>query len=243
MLYLRVILCDDQESDRKLLIDNINHYCQLNHLDVDITTYANGVDLLSKFKIDECDILFLDIFFNDNSNMNGIDIAKKIRYIDSKIIIIFTTVSENFALDAFSVSTFDYIVKPIDFEKLNNTLNRCFSLISQPFKYIEVYSKRLVYKILQKDILYVEVYNKYCLIHTTSDTIKTYMPLSEVEKVLDPKLFLRCHRSSIVNLQYIKNFTDSDFILNSGDIVPIAKDKKNILKQLYLDYLFDLARY
>lgn len=239
---MRILICDDQERDNTLLFNIVQKYCYLNKFNVDIYTYTNSVDLLNEFNPNESSIIFLDIFINDGNNMNGIDIAKKIREVDSSCIIIFTTMSDNYALDAFSVHALDYLVKPIEYENIEKTLNRCFTLISQPVKYIKVLSNRLNIKIVQKNILYVEVFNKYCMIHTTTDSIKTYMTLSEIQKLLDSNLFLRCHRSFIVNLDHIHSFSENDFILKNENVVPIAKDKKAIIKQIYLDYLFELTR-
>lgn len=239
---MRVVVCDDHTEDRNLLIEQIKKYCILNNLHVDIIEFCNGGDLLSDYKLNYANIIFLDIYMDDIDEINGVEIAKKIREIDTDSIIIFTTNSTDHALDAFSVHALDYLVKPISFDKLSTSLNRCFSLISQPTKYIEVSSNRLLIKIVLNSILYIEVFNKYCLIHTTSDTIKTYMSLSQIESKLDLKVFIRCHRSYIVNMDHIKTFTQNDFILSNDCVVPIVKDKKINIKQLYADYLFEKSR-
>jgi DNA-binding LytR/AlgR family response regulator len=102
-------------------------------------------------------------------------------------------------------------------------------------------------KILLKDILYIEVYDHTCCIHTIAKTenIKTIqssrLPLHEIEKQLDNN-FLKTHRSYIVNMRYVKNINENNFELSNGAVVPIRRNDKLTVKQVYMDYLFAQTR-
>lgn len=236
---MKIAICEDNKSCRKSLINNILIYSKNNNLNIDIAEFEDGTEILNNFKQNEYNIIFLDIYMK---SLDGIETARKIRDLDKACLIIFSTISEGHALDAYSVQAIDYLVKPITYKQLEYTLNRCIPMVSSQNKFIKVLSNRLTYKIPHKEILFIEVFNKVCLIHTTNDKIvKTYTPLSELENELGEG-FLRCHRSYVINMNHIKEIIENDFVLNTDINIPIVKDKKNSIKQIYLDYLFEITR-
>lgn len=236
---MRIAICDDCKDDIKHLTNLINKYSLLNALNVEIMQYECEESLFKDLKKDYFKIVFLDIYIDKSL---GIDVAKKIREIDNNCLIIFTTISPNYALDAYSVHAIDYLLKPIDFDVFENALNRCVNFFSDSFKFIQVLSNRLMIKIPQKNIIFIEVFNKYCLIHTTDGVIKTYMSLSKLETLIDSNVFLRCHKSYMINMKHIEEILENDFLLKNNTKIPISQDKKLIFKQEYIDYLFKITR-
>ena len=110
---------------------------------------------------------------------------------------------------------------------------------TQPF--IEVLSDRISVKINPADILYIEVYNAICHIHTAAKVIKCYCPLKDIERKLfwaGSNTFLRTHRSFLVNMQHINEVGRDDFILKNGVSIPIRRNEKIAVKQAYSDYFF-----
>jgi DNA-binding LytR/AlgR family response regulator len=217
----------------------INKYCKDYNLELELYDYENGHKLLSDFKHEKFKLIFLDIYMDD---INGIEIAKEIRLHDSDIIIIFMTTSKDHALDAFEVDAMQYLVKPVDYKKLHNIFNKFQKLFTDNMRFIEVPSNGLSVKIFLKDIYYIEVYNKTSLIHTNLQTIKTYTPLSKLWELLGKDPFLRCHRSYIVNMFYIDDILENDFLLKNGDKIPIRREAYSDIKQIYSDYFFEKMR-
>lgn len=236
---MKIAICDDFNYDKRQLATIINDYCEINFITVNITEYNSGESLLKQFKKGSFTIIFLDIYMNE---LNGIDTAKEIRVIDNDCLLAFVTTSHEHAVEGFSVNALHYLIKPITADKIAAVFNRCQKIFNAAQQSIEVISNRLLVKILTKTIHYIEVYDKVCLIHKDSEVIKTYLPLEEIAKQLDTKKFLYCHRSYIVNMRYITSIEDNDFILQSGKRIPIRKSEKQSLKQMYMDYLFALAR-
>ena len=179
---------------------------------------------------------------NDTDDVTGIEIAKRIRIHDKECIIVFMTSSRDHALDAFEVDAMQYLVKPVYYDKIRHIFDKTQKLFSENMRFIEVPSNGLSTKILLKDIYYIEVYNKTCLIHTNLHTIKTYTPLSKLWELLDGSPFLRCHRSYILNMFYIDDILENDFLLKSSDKIPIRKDASSDIKQTYSDYFFEKMR-
>lgn len=236
-----IAICEDLESDRQALQHMINKYCNDYNLGLEFSTYTNGNDLLSNFTSGKFKLIFLDIYLN-NSNLTGIEIAKQIRIHDQECIIIFMTTSRDHALDAFKVDAMQYLVKPLDYNIIKRIFDKTQKLFSENMSFIEVPSNGLSMKILLKDIYYIEVYDKTSLIHTNLNTIKTYTPLSKLWELLDGSSFLRCHRSYIVNMFYIDDILETDFLLKNGNKIPIRKEDSSDIKQTYSDYFFEKMR-
>ena len=107
---------------------------------------------------------------------------------------------------------------------------------------IEITSNRLIIKILIKDIMKIETLNQACYIQTVSEIIKSYHSLDEIQQQLGGYPFLRTHRSYIVNLRYVKDVKENDFVLTDGTIVPIRRSDKLAIKQKFRDYVFKMMR-
>ena len=98
----------------------------------------------------------------------------------------------------------------------------------------------LMTRILVTDIMYVDYHNHYIQIHTSTCQIRSYMSFGEFAPMLDPyPQFLWCYRNCMVNMDYIESFDSSDFILNTGERLPIAKARKQEITQAYANYIFD----
>jgi len=239
---VNIVICEDTEKDARalrLLIEK--YFLEINCLGK-IMLYESGDAFLDDFaadKINDVKIVFLDIFM---PGTNGIDTARKLRETDKKMVVIITTTSKNHGLEGYSVDALQYLVKPVNYPELKSVLEKCAEKFADSLRFIEVLSDRLTVRIYLKDIMYIESFNTALHIHTVKDTIKTFLPISEIEKQLENSAFLRTHRSFIVNIPYIKDVAENDFILTDGALVPIRQNDKLAVKQAYMDYVFAYTR-
>ena len=236
---MNIAICDDLEVDRKILIDMLNRYFTEHNSLVNITTYSSGEDLISDFKHQNFDLIFLDIYM---SKLNGIDTAKEIRKKDDNNILVFMTTSTDFALDAYDLDALQYLIKPIIYDKIKKILDKCLKQFATNMRFIKILEDGYPIKILLNDIYYIDVYDKNCFIHLKDKVIKTYTSLTNLLNLLENSSFLKCHRSYIVNMLYINEMLSNDFILKNGEKIPITKNDKLNLKQTYLDFVFHQMR-
>ena len=235
-----IIVCDDTAADRGHLSDGIRRFFAEINCPAEIAAFENGEDLLADTDtLLKAKIAFLDIYM---PGINGVETAGKIRELDEEMVIVFTTTSRDHGLDGYSVGALQYLVKPVDYGDLKKVLGKCVKLFADSMRAIEILSDRLTVRVLLKDILYIEVFDHACHIHTHSETVKSYRSLDEIERQLMGGTFLRTHRSFIVNMRHIDDVADNDFLLTNGASVPIRKSDKLAVKQVYRDYLFALAR-
>ena len=239
---MKVVVCEDNGEDKNALCSYIHTFFQQISCPVEIIAYDDGDAFLRNFKsrkLDDAKIAFLDIYMPGTS---GIDVARKIRETNQELPIVFTTTSPDHGLDGYSVGAFQYFLKPVKYAEVKKALNQCVKLFAESIRFIEVMSDRLTVRITLKDILYIEIFNTVCLIHTVAGTVKSYCALAKIEQKLEGAAFLRTHRSYIVNMRHIKKITGDGFLLTSGETVPIRKNDQLAVRQAYMDYLSSLAR-
>lgn len=234
---MNIAIVDDNKTDQAELAGYIAKYCNDNQLHCQISVFQNGSDFLSSFRGESFDLVFLDIYMNGE---NGIQIAEKIRTQNPDLLIIFSTTSRSHAVEGFRVRAADYLVKPYTYEQFENTMSHCCRTMLKHAYFIEVKEGRYHTKVLLNDILYVDYYNHYIQIHTKNRIIRSYLPFSEFAPMLSgyPQ-FLTCYRNCLVNMDKIESLDEKDFILVTGERVPISRGMKSDVRQIYADYIFN----
>ena len=237
MVYIAV--CEDEQEHQEKISVLLKKYGAVNCCDFEISFFSTATDFWEHYQPGSFNIVFLDIFLE---NDNGIEIGKKLRNLGEDCQIVFITSSRDFAIEGFELKARHYIIKPIAEEKMFEALNRCLTMIADDTKCIRIPNGKLEVAIRLKDIIYVEVFNKVSILHTASEEVKTYMSLSELEKLLGGTPFLRCHRCSIINMNCVDDYTTADFIMKNGDKVAIPRSNSVAVRQKYLDFVFTKVR-
>ncbi|MBI4858398.1 MAG: response regulator transcription factor [Acetobacterium woodii] len=237
MVYIAV--CEDEQEHQEKISIFIEKYGTINCCDFRVSFFCSADDFWEHYQVGSFNIIFLDIYLEDG---NGVEIGKKIRNLGDDSQIVFITSSRDFAIEGFELKARHYIIKPIAEEKLFEALNRCLTMLREDTKTIQISNGKLEVAIRLKEIIYVEVFNKISIIHTLNEEIKTYMPLSQLENLLGGMPFLRCHRCSIINMNFVEDYTNTDFIMKNGDKVAIPRSNSVAVRQQYLDFVFTKVR-
>ena len=219
---IRVIIADDQEGMRLILrkmIAKADGFRLCAEAD-------NGQDVLTLVEQHKPHVCFLDV---EMPGMTGLECAKAIQDTDPHIIIVFATAHDDYMAQAFEVYAFDYMVKPFKMERVMKTLERIRqvtlkrSVQSEPVQdaavtairargaatgRIMLHHKEGVNFVNQSDILLVQRENRSTVLYATGGRrFETSEALGDVEQRLDPKIFFRCHKSYIINLNVIDSIT------------------------------------
>jgi len=234
-----IAVCEDEQECRDKIKTHLNNYGVSNNYDFEVAFFSAAEEFWENFQAGYFNIVFLDIYLE---NGNGIEIGKKLRSQGEACQIVLITSSRDFAIEGFELEARHYIIKPITAEGIGEALNRCLAMLSEDNTGVLIPVGKLELAIRRKDIMYVEVFNKVSVIHTTREEIKTYMPLSQIESLLGGAPFLRCHRCSIVNMNFIADYTTTDFIMKNGDQVAIPISNSVAVRQKYLDFVFNRLR-
>lgn len=231
---IHIGICDDSEEDIRVLSKALYKYDPSFH----ILAYTNGESLLCDWEEQKIlfDIIFLDIYM---PSFNGIEIARKLRAGMKDAKIVFITSSNEHYPDAYDIFAFNYILKPLNSDKLNLILDKALEdIASERRQQISFKYKSTNYRVFCKDIIYIESRDKTIYFHLADKTIlQCYGKLDEIYKQLPEEVFIRCHQSFIVNVQYITEAADNHFMIGN---VAISISKKYIKesKDKYFAYLF-----
>jgi two-component system LytT family response regulator len=209
----RAIVIDDEELARKRLKKLLSHYEQ----EIEVVDEAtNGEEALEKIEKQKPDVIFLDI---QMPGLTGFQVVQKLK---EQPFIIFTTAYDQYALQAFEENSIDYLLKPIEANRLetaisklrkrspqrdefNESLKKLVEKLEKPeLKHIRVKVGDKILLVDVKDIVFFDSEEKYTSVHTLDQKYVIDDPLAELEKKLDPADFVRIHRSHIVNIRFIK---------------------------------------
>lgn len=239
------IIIDDEESARhtlKLLLKK--HFPNITVLG-DYESVPDGVLGINKH---QPHIVFLDI---EMPRYNGFELLGFFQEINFEII--FVTAYNQYALKAFEVAAIDYLLKPIDIKLFKKAVEKATERIgttqmkehldalqrnttSNAFNRIALPVTEGLLFIEADDIVLIEAGGAYCTIHTTTnEPILVSKPLSYFEDIVSNRNnFYRCHRSYLVNIHFIKKFNrgENSVEVDTGQSVPISRDKKNSFEQL-----------
>lgn len=230
--FMNIAVCDDSLIDRKVILDHLIAYLTEKSIEYNICEFEFGDRLLYEVEDGVCfDLIFLDIYMD---NMLGIDVARRLREFGCKSNIVFLTATPEFAIESYDVMASGYLLKPHSYQKLCSIMDRMISDAE-----INVYTikhRQSTIRIPISKITFIESSNSKCIIHSFNQTEYTvYKRLDDIEKELPQPMFLRCHRSYIVNMSYIAK-ADKYFELTTGDIVLIRQKSLREIKQKFEDY-------
>jgi two-component system, LytTR family, response regulator len=232
---LTAVIVDDEELARAVLREMLSH-----HPDIEITAEcANGFEAVKAITERKPDLLFLDI------QMPKLDGFEVLELIGSDMAIVFATAYDQYALKAFDVHAVDYLLKPYGADRFEAALSRArertSSAVPPPAELRASatppgqYADRIVVRdgsnvhIIPTDRLdYVEAQDDYIALASKGSKHLKQQTISSVETALDPKQFLRIHRSYIVNLERVAKVEpygkDSKVaILQDGTKLPVSR--------------------
>ena len=225
---IKIGICEDEKETQDLIESHLQNL--LKNREYEIEKYISGEELLqANFK--DIDILLLDI---QMGKLNGMDTARKIREVDSKMEIIFITSLIDYVQEGYEVRAYRYLLKPIELEELKKHVLNCINEIEKNKNhYILIKNKSNTYKIYSNEITYIEVQKKDMLIHTINKDFHVRYSLEKVEKDINLDKFVRCHKSFLVNLTYVENIKSNTAILESGEEVPISRYRYKRLRKSF----------
>lgn len=231
---MKIAICDDSKIDLMLSAMLIKNYFKSKSRSCCIETYDSGDSIISDIKNGECyDIIFMDIYIG---NELGINVAKQLRELGYENILIFSTITDEYAVEGYSVKASGYLVKPYSQSGISAVLDGILQYHAD--ETLEVRCRSTVRYIPFKDISYIESCNNHCVVHTDKEEITVYKKLDDIQLSLidSSSRFLRCHRSYIINMDHIVA-AEENFLLDNGDIVLIKAKNSTAIKKEYMDYI------
>ena len=241
---IKAILIDDEVYIRELIREKLTNNFQDK---IEIVGEAEGVsDAIQVIKEEKPDLLFLDIHLKDGTSF---DILSQIDYKDLSLV--FITGFDDHAIKAIKVGALDYIIKPIDDDEFNTAVTKVvegFQQHNHTEKSVEVSKehftkssdrKRIILKTLEnifivyeEDIFYCKSEGNYTTFYTKNDRIVVSKPIKMMEELLSKNVFIRCHKSYLVNKNHVIQYNKNGLlIINDDHKVPVSSRRKDFIIQ------------
>lgn len=204
-----------------------------NGMELQISDFSSAEQFLFEYEANRnFDILLLDIQMGE---MNGMELARKIREHNEKVQIIFITALSDYISDGYEVSALHYLIKPVSLEKLSFVMNRAIQNVQKAEPYLLLNDNQTSRRLPVNQILYAEVFAHYLSIHTQTETYELRENLSSFAEKLGG-CFVRPHRSYLVNLRHIHSITKTEVRLDNGTVIPLSRYNYQKINQAFIEY-------
>lgn len=225
---MRIAICDDEQSDLAI----IKQYCKQFDPELSVSMFDCGEALLSAFKDDYFDLIFLDI---EMGTLNGLDVGKQLVKFQPKPVIVFTTQSLNYAVRGYGIAL-RYLPKPITYETFCHAMRLALERIAPYRINININNAQNFFPVT--DVVYIEVLKHQIVIHLRSgEVLSTRGTLTKIIAQIPNGCFSQPHKSYYINMEYVDKLTRQDVILTNGEIIPIGRSRKEIFQTQLLNYM------
>lgn len=234
---MKIAICDDEIQFKKDICFLLEKWARERNRELHIYQFDNGDDLLSAQQKECMDLIILDVVM---PLVNGIDVARELRSLNQMVPIIFLTSSKEFAVESYEVKAFYYLMKPVMEKKFFSVLDDFVKKMEKPKDFFMARTICGFCKIYVSEVEYLEAQNKQVLIYLIDGKVLEVKELfSKCEEVFSiDKGFFKCHRSYIVNMNRVEQFTKVQVFISNGAVVPISRNRYAAFKEVYFDYMF-----
>lgn len=229
---INCIVIDDSRLDRLIVEDYLNKYPDFKR----IGSFSNPLESVEIIKRHVIDVLFIDI---DMPVINGVDFFKTLR---NPPVCVFITGYADYALEAFEIHAFEYLMKPLKKERFEEAIRRLrdlFQIQKKALQYemyfendkITIKEGSSINKVQSNDIIYLEALTNYTKVVTQNKKYTTLCNLKNFIDTLPSEKFIRIHRSYAVAVDKIQNVENGMLSLGSFSL-PIGKTYRQQINKL-----------
>ncbi|WP_053982997.1 LytR/AlgR family response regulator transcription factor [Niameybacter massiliensis] len=229
----KIAICEDEVLQKTYMGNLLKKIAKENNVEFDIRLFAAGEQLLEA-GYDEYDMIILDI---EMGQINGVEVAKRIRQTNKEVKIIFVTGVEKLWPEGYNVNAYRYIVKPVDEQSFSQAIVELLEMIGKSQQYITLKSEGTLERIAIPDIKYLAIQDRKVELYITGRSITTNIPMQEWEEMLTGHGFASPHKSYLVNLQYVSRLNKESLQLTTGEEVYVSKRKYKTFKEEFMMYV------
>lgn len=230
---IRIAIAEDDPQCSAQLEQFITDYGHETDRSFLVRHFNNGEDLVERYQ-PEFDIILMDV---EMPFMDGMTAAGYIREKDTEVVIIFVTKLAQYAIQGYSVSALDYILKPVNYFSFSQRLGRALQHVKRKENTcIAVAVKGGTLKLDTDNIFYIERLGRQLMIHTRSGTYVSTATLQQLEEALTGKGFARCNKGYLVNLDHVDGVQDGCAVIR-GDKLLISRGRRASFLQALADWV------
>lgn len=231
---MKIAYCDDEPIQATILEEFIMLWANENQVEYEINVYESAEEMLFEhFDSIPFDFVILDIQMKE---MNGIELAKRIRKIDGAVQIAFLSACKEYVFEGYEVQAIRYLLKPLQKEAVFSVLKQVQNAISKEKKYLLVNLEGERRKLEYLDITYIEAIAHYVEIHTRQGIFRTKISIGDIRNECNGSNLILTHRSFIVNLDEVDCVKRTACILADGAEIPISRNQYKEVNEAFINY-------
>ena len=228
---MKCVIADDEKLARSLIE---NYMAKVPSLDL-VASCKNGMEAAEIIQSQQIDLLITDIQMPE---LLGTDLVKSLTH---PPMVIFTTAYEDYAVEGFELNAVDYLLKPFSFDRFLTAINKAKEIydsksskeVSLKKDYLTIKADHKLYKVQYADIKFIEGQREYVSFHVPSGRITALMSLKHLEESLPKEMFIRCHKSYIVNKNMVEALEGNSLVV-AGKSIPIGQSyKEMVVKEVF----------
>lgn len=227
-IYMKIAICDDEIRDIQKLKEHINTH-SLKH---EVIEFTSARPMIKRIENSEhFDLLFLDIKMPDE---DGWRIAKQLKDSKVKIYIAMVTIMEDYITGCFDRVDW-FATKPVNETRVHKIIDKSQEKLFPEI--ISFYINKVPINLALPEMRYFEVQRNYIYVHTLTKVYKIRTSLAELKNKLNREYFAQTHQSYIINLEYYAEINGNNVILESGEPIPLSRNKKSAFIDSLSDYI------
>lgn len=241
IVMLNIAIVDDEKLVCSEIMEMLKKYEIEKSIAFNVHSFLSGENLI--YEIDDgtlFDIIFLDI---ELEAINGVQVGEYIRNNcnDQKCQIIYISSKTKYALELFKIRPFDFIIKPVTYEKIKNCLEEYVRVYSVD-EYFECTTKKQKKSISINDIIYFESIKRKFVVHGLNFDCEFYGKMQDLLDDNRLKSFILIHQSFLININHIITYEYDSVEMTGGDILTISKTNRKDVRRKILEFSADKIR-
>jgi len=233
---MKIAICEDNSVYSDILKGHIYMWATEKRCFAEISIYKSAEQFLIEVDNIMCiDLVLLDIRMGE---MDGVELAHKLRDEGFLGQIIFTTDYAEYVWEGYKVSALDFLMKPVDYSSCAVLLDKVQNTIREQ-KYYICQTSEMTVRIPYEEILYFEANLHYIIVNTIKNQYITRSSLSEVVQTIDADLFVQCHRSFLVNISHVSSFSQKNVTMSNEMKIDVGRKYLGLIREKFTKHNID----
>ena len=232
---MKIAVIEDKKPHRDLLVHYLEEWRRGQERSVTVEAFGSGESFWFRYEEErDYDVLILDI---QMPGINGMELARRVREADGDIVIVFATGVSDYLEEGYEVEALHYLVKPLSQEKLERCMEKALKRRRQE-RFVTVHGGEGILKISQERINYVEARGRGCCVGRVKvpEELEVRESLSEMESLLEPEEFMKCHRSYLCSIGNIRRIDRGSVEFDDGSSIPVSRRLYQQVNRRFMAY-------
>lgn len=231
---MNIAVCDDDPHDLNSIAQLIEKIAREENIECTLARFDDGTALLEAIEAGASfHALWLDVMM---PKMGGIELAAALRARQDNTSIVFVSLNWEMALRGYEVAASRYLIKPLEEEKLREALLFCYRAGLAKHE-LMLPTARGMRRLSIHEIVYIETWGRGVRVALKEGQEEVCMKISELTALLPSQQFVLCHRTLLVNLDYVRYLRYCELELKNGGTLPVSKYRQNAIRERLMNYL------